>query len=97
MTNIANVAVRLFHIPLDEVLTDAKHGDHTHYQLVTATVQLRDGSEGTGYTYTGGRGGHAIQAMIDHDLKPFLIFRDAADVEALYDVPVQGEFVLDFL
>lgn len=61
------------------------HGDHSRFELVTATVTLEDGSEGTGYTYTGGRGGRSIHAMIVHDLAPFVIGRDAGDVEALHD------------
>ena len=58
----------MFRVPLAEVLSDAMHGDHTHFELVTATVRLDDGRQGTGYTYTGGKGGHAVQAMISHDL-----------------------------
>ncbi|MEM9780271.1 MAG: uroporphyrinogen decarboxylase, partial [Pseudomonadota bacterium] len=85
MSRIASVDARLFSIPLAEVLSDAKHGDHTHFELVTATIHLEDGSSGTGYTYTGGRGGHAILAMIRHDLAPFLIGQDGQAVEALYD------------
>jgi L-alanine-DL-glutamate epimerase-like enolase superfamily enzyme len=85
MTRIANITARRFAVPLDEVLSDAKHGDHTHFELVTATVWLDDGSEGTGYTYTGGKGGHAILAMIEHDLAPFLTGRTATDIEALHD------------
>jgi L-alanine-DL-glutamate epimerase-like enolase superfamily enzyme len=85
MTRITKVEARLFNVPLAEVLRDAKHGDHTHFELITATVTLEDGSEGTGYSYTGGRGGHAIIAMITHDLAPFLAGRDAEDVEALYE------------
>lgn len=85
MTAIAAVDVGLFHIPLAEVLVDAKHGDHHFFELITARIRLDDGSEGTGYTYTGGRGGHAIAAMIEHDLAPFLIGKPAEDVEALYD------------
>lgn len=84
-TIITDVSVRLFNVPLAEVLTDARHGDHTHFELITATVRLSDGSEGTGYTYTGGKGGRAIAAMVEHDLAPFLIGQDAQDVEALYD------------
>lgn len=83
--DIISVTTQLFRLPLAEVLSDAKHGDHTHFELVTATVRLADGSEGTGYTYTGGRGGQAIKAMIAHDLAPFLTGRDGAAVEALYD------------
>ncbi len=85
MANIAKITVQSFEVPLEEVLTDAKHGDHTHFELITATVQLEDGREGTGYTYTGGKGGRAIVAMIEHDLAPFLIGKDATDVEALYE------------
>ncbi|MEO1105083.1 MAG: uroporphyrinogen decarboxylase, partial [Pseudomonadota bacterium] len=58
------VSTRLFKVPLAEVLVDAKHGDHTHFELITATVRTKDGVEGTGYTYTGGRGGQAILAML---------------------------------
>ncbi|MEJ6601087.1 MAG: mandelate racemase/muconate lactonizing enzyme family protein [Opitutaceae bacterium] len=83
MSEIVNIVSRLFDVPLAEVLTDAKHGDHFSFQLVTATITLADGSEGTGYCYTGGRGGTAIQAMIDDDLAPELIGHDGDDVEAI--------------
>ncbi|TWT49393.1 Mandelate racemase [Rubripirellula amarantea] len=82
---IKSIVARLFNVPLPEVLSDAKHGDHTHFELVTATVTLEDGSEGTGYTYTGGKGGHAIKAMIEHDLAPALIGKDGNDIDAVYD------------
>ncbi|WP_270725957.1 mandelate racemase/muconate lactonizing enzyme family protein [Shimia sp. Alg240-R146] len=85
MTTIKDVDVQRFNVPLAEVLTDAKHGDHTHFELITVTLRLSDGAEGTGYTYTGGRGGRSIAAMIHHDLAPFLMGRDATDVEVLYD------------
>lgn len=85
MTTIKSIDSRIFSIPLAEVLSDAKHGDHTHFELITCTVHLEDGRQGTGYTYTGGRGGHAILAMIQHDLAPYLLGRSCTDVEAIYD------------
>ncbi len=85
MSTIASIEVRLFHIPLAEVLVDAKHGDHHFFELITATIHLADGSTGTGYTYTGGKGGHAIKAMIEYDLVPFLVGKNADNIEALYD------------
>ena len=85
MSMIKSIVTQLFQIPLAEVLVDAKHGDHHFFELITATVRLEDGSEGTGYTYTGGRGGRAIAALIEHDLAPFLIGRNAAAVEPLYE------------
>lgn len=85
MARITSVTARLFAVPLDEVLVDAKHGEHTHFHLITATVTLADGRSGTGYTYNGGRGGHATAAMITHDLAPFLVGQEAEAVEALND------------
>ncbi len=81
--SIRAIETRLFAPPLAEVLTDAMHGDHTHFELITATVTLADGSSGTGYTYTGGRGGRSVHALIHHDLTPALIGRDGSDVEGL--------------
>ena len=52
---------------------------------MTVTITQDDGTSGTGYTYTGGKGGHAILAMIEHDLAPFLLGKDADPIEALYD------------
>ena len=85
MAPIQSVEARRFQIPLSEVLSDAKHGDHTHFELITATIRLDDGSEGTGYTYTGGKGGHAIRTMIEYDLTPMLLGRDVTEIDALYD------------
>lgn len=85
MPAIERIDARLFNVPLDEVLVDAKHGDHTHFQLITATVYTDDGCHGTGYTYTGGKGGSAIVAMIRDDLAPFLTGQDAGAVEHLYE------------
>ena len=84
MMDIREVEVLHFDVPLAEVLTDAKHGDHTHFELVVIKVRLADGFEGVGYTYTGGKGGRAIAAMAEHDLAPFLIGKDGGDVEGLY-------------
>lgn len=85
MNPITSIRCQLFRVPLDEALMDAKHGTHTHFELITVTVQHGDGTEGIGYTYTGGKGGSAIQCMIEHDLSPFLIGQDAAQVEFLND------------
>ena len=84
-TQIKDIEVRLFEVPLPEVLSDAKHGDHYHFELVTTTITLNDGSQGTGYTYTGGKGGRAIKAMIAYDFKEALIGKDGADIEGIYD------------
>ncbi len=85
MTKITSIEARLFNLPLAEVLIDARHPAHTHFQLVTVTVEVEGGMTGTGYTYTGGLGGTAIRSMIEDDLAPFLLGQDSVAVETLYD------------
>ena len=82
---IRSVKARLFQVPLPEVVADAKHGDHTHFDIITATVELEDGSIGTGYTYTGGRGGHAVRSLIEHDLAPTITGLDGDSPEAVFE------------
>jgi len=77
------IKTRMFKVPLREVLNDAMHGDHTHFELVIVSVELASGLQGTGYTYTGGKGGQAIAAMVQHDMAPWLLGQDVADVESL--------------
>lgn len=82
---ITQIETRLFAVPLPEVLSDAKHGDHSHFELVTTTITMASGHVGTGYTYTGGKGGRAIHAVIEHDITPALLGQDGSNVEAVYD------------
>ena len=84
--SIKRVQTALYAVPLAEVLSDAKHGDHTHFELIIVTVELEDGSRGEGYTYTGGRGGRAIKTMIDHDLAPVLVGRDGTQIDQLFEL-----------
>ena len=59
MTKVVKLETHYFKLPLDEVLIDAKHGNHSHFELIITQVFDQDGEFGTGYTYTGGRGGKA--------------------------------------
>jgi L-alanine-DL-glutamate epimerase-like enolase superfamily enzyme len=77
MSIISGMEVHYFRVPLDEVLADAKHGDHTHFELITCTILTDDGLSGTGYTYTGGFGGRAIRSMLEYDIKPYVLGKDA--------------------
>jgi len=85
MSKIISVGSRLFMVPLPEPMADAKHGAHTHFELITVTVRMESGAEGTGYTYTGGRGGNAVLALIRQDLAPFLVGQSSENVEDLYE------------
>jgi L-alanine-DL-glutamate epimerase-like enolase superfamily enzyme len=81
---IASVSVGHYRIPLPVVLSDSTHGDIAAFELVT--VQLRDasGAEGVGYTYTVGKGGAAIAALVERDLRELLVGADPDRIEALW-------------
>ena len=85
MSTISKIVTKLYRVPLKEPMADAKHGAHTDFELVVVSIYLRDGSMGTGYTYTCGKGGHAIRAMIENDFKPYLIGLDGTDVEGIHE------------
>jgi 3,6-anhydro-L-galactonate cycloisomerase len=51
---ITQIRARLFAVPLPQVLSDAKHGDHHQFELVTAPITTEGGPFVTAYTYTGG-------------------------------------------
>jgi L-alanine-DL-glutamate epimerase-like enolase superfamily enzyme len=71
-------------IPLPVVLSDSTRGDIAEFELIT--VRLRDtaGVEGLGYTYTVGKGGAAIAALIDRDLRPLVVGAEADRIEGLW-------------
>ena len=51
---IKSIVAKYYRIPLAEVLYDAKHANHTHFELITTQVTLESNLTGMGYTYTGG-------------------------------------------
>ena len=52
----------LFEVQLDEVLANAKHETHCHFELICPTICLADGSRATGYNLKGGCVGHVFCA-----------------------------------
>ena len=81
---IERLETAYFRLPLEGV-GDAGHGAIESEELVTLELHA-DGLSGHGYAYTIGRGGRAIQALIEHDLAPLLVGRPAEDVEGLWDL-----------
>jgi len=73
MMTIASVGVDHYRIPLPVVLSDSTHGDIAEFELVTVRVRDAAGAAGLGYTYTVGRGGAAVAALIKHDLCSVLL------------------------
>ena len=82
---IKTIAIEYYQVPLAEVLSDAKHGDHTHFELILCRIICEDGTEGVGYTYTGGKGGRAIFSLLEDEYKPLLLGQDATQIEDIWD------------
>jgi L-alanine-DL-glutamate epimerase-like enolase superfamily enzyme len=78
---ITSLQTTCYRIPLPRTLSDSTHGSMSHFQLVTVQVRDQDGAEGLGYTYTPGRGGTAIRALIESDLAPSLVGQEGDDIE----------------
>jgi L-alanine-DL-glutamate epimerase-like enolase superfamily enzyme len=53
-------------------------------QTIFVELSVAGGLIGTGYAYTIGTGGHAVLALLHHDLLPSLIGRDARQIEAIW-------------
>jgi L-alanine-DL-glutamate epimerase-like enolase superfamily enzyme len=81
---IERIETAYHRLPL-EPQGDAGHGAIDTEELITLVVHA-EGLEGHGYTYTIGRGGRAVRALIDHDLAPLLVGRDASDIQGLWDL-----------
>lgn len=85
MAKIKDVIVEYYRIPLPELVSDAKHGVHTHFEVPIVKVLTDDGREGVGYTYTGGFGGRSICKLIQVELRNVLLGKDPACVEDLWE------------
>jgi|SRR5579871_2466333 len=53
-------------------------------QTIFVEIEQTDGLKGLGYSYTIGTGGHAVLALLRHDLLPVLRDLDAAEIEAVW-------------
>jgi L-alanine-DL-glutamate epimerase-like enolase superfamily enzyme len=79
---IEQIKTDYYRLPL-EAVGDAGHGLLDTEELITLAIHA-EGLIGHGYSYTIGRGGRAVQALIDHDLVPLLLGQDAHDIDGLW-------------
>src|SRR5919199_1021024 len=68
MAKLTAVEPGFYRIPLPEVLTDSTHGEMRAFELNTVRLRDTDGAEGVGYTFTVGRNGGGIHAVLTPEL-----------------------------
>src|SRR5258708_1359167 len=83
MTLIETVEIRQVDLQPKVRRTDAIQS-FVVQETVLLTIRCRDGSTGTGYTYTIGTGGSSIVALLHDHLVPRLIGRNPAEYEAIW-------------
>ena len=81
---IERIETAYYRLPL-EPMGDAGHGAIDTEELITLSLQA-EGLTGHGYSYTIGRGGRAVKALIDHDIAPLIEGRDATEIRSLWDL-----------
>ena len=84
VAKIVSVEPGFYRIPLPVVLTDSMHGEMKAFELNTVRVRDADGAEGIGYTYTVGRNGAAIDAILTRELPEIVMGADADRIETLW-------------
>lgn len=83
---ITSVEVRQYSMPLPVVLSDATHGDMTHFGLITCQLETDTGHSGMGYTYTvGDIGSGAVHRLLTDDITPALMGEDPRRTEQLWE------------
>jgi L-alanine-DL-glutamate epimerase-like enolase superfamily enzyme len=82
--NVERIETVYYRLPL-EPMGDAGHGAIDSEELIGVQVHA-GGLTGHGYAYTIGRGGRAVQSLIDRDIAPLVLGRDAGDIDALWSL-----------
>ncbi len=84
MPAIQSIEPGYYRIPLPVAVSDSMHGEMAAFELNTLRVRDADGAEGIGYTFTCGRNGAAIDALLARDFPPLLLGEEADRIERIW-------------
>jgi L-alanine-DL-glutamate epimerase-like enolase superfamily enzyme len=84
MPRIASLEPGFYRIPLPVVLTDSTHGEMRAFELNTMRIRDADGAEGVGYTFTVGRNGAAVDAVLSREFPEIMDREEADEIERLW-------------
>src|SRR3954465_11311890 len=85
MPRIVSLESGYSRVPLEVPLSDSMHGDMLAFELNTVRLRDADGAEGVGYTFTCGRNGAAIDAILRRDWPGLLVGGDAERTEHVWN------------
>lgn len=85
MAIIQSIVSGFYRIELEGPLSDSMHGQMTAFELNTVRITDADGAVGVGYTYTCGRNGAAIDALLRRDIPDLVIGTDGDRIELLWN------------
>lgn len=84
MAKLTRIEPGFYRIPQAELLSDSMHGEIRAFELNTARIWDEDGAEGVGYTFTVGRNGAAIDAVLRREFPEIMLGEDADQIEHLW-------------
>lgn len=84
MAKLTAIQPGFYRIPLPVVLSDSTHGEIRAFELNTVRLTDADGAEGVGYTYTVGRNGAAVDALLARELVELFAGEEADEIERLW-------------
>jgi L-alanine-DL-glutamate epimerase-like enolase superfamily enzyme len=84
MAKIVTVESGYYRVPLPVLLTDSTHGEMRGFELNTVRIRDAHAAEGIGYTFTVGRNGGAVDAVLKREFSEILAGEEADDIERLW-------------
>ena len=84
MAKLVTIESGFYRVPLPTVLTDSTHGQMRTFELNTIRLTDADGAEGVGYTFTAGRNGAAIDAVLTREMPELFDGEEADEIERLW-------------
>ena len=84
MAKLTSIEPGFYRIPLPEILSDSTHGQIPAFELNTVRIRDANGAKGVGYTFTVGRNGAAIDAILTREMPDIFDGEEADHIERLW-------------
>jgi L-alanine-DL-glutamate epimerase-like enolase superfamily enzyme len=85
VSKLVNILPGFYRITLPAALSDSMHGRMLAFELNTVRVHDAEGADGAGYTFTCGRNGAAVHALLERDFGDLVLGQDGDRIEWLWN------------